>query len=729
MKFFEQWRKEPNPEEVKEPRPKSHVVGKDESSFDEKNKSESVEKNQGSELDEYQKAGQELIDSYRRFFMTFAKDVSLSFRLSNGFYIDLETGVVNLDTKWFKEKGYSKEQLRWAVLHELSHFRDLATDPKKMMENFDYIKAEAKDTGVLILKKWEDAYGQSDPELIENLKKQQPLNPKKPTETMNQTERAAYDIHHTFYNILDDIYVNNMVATKAANYEASEAEGQQVRKLYQEKLFPETDYSKLPRHLQFIYKLIREEMVKDESVQVSDEVQTRLEQAIQFQGKDYTPQQIVDGFLKPRSGRDTKAGQRYFVARNTLEPIFKELLARDLAEWQPKKPDKQKGGKGGDNNEQAERSANPFEQPYQDFNENNPDQISDSAIEDWMNKNEDKKKIETAKKDQEAKEENKSAGQKANEAQDKMDQVWADKHGIKIETLRQYRRLEQEVAPYLEDLSKMWQRIIFGKTKILERGMAGHFKSGTEMDIGKVIDEWPKIDKGNAEEARVMKKMTQKEVLTERPELIRVRLVGDLSGSMDSNKKHILEQSLVLLLSSLREFNTHLNLTRQQTKSKLTVDTEVWLFGNEAKLVKPLRGQDDFDDDLAQMIKMFEQTSTELGSTCDHKPLKKIISSLDQEEQNRIAQGKIMEMVFEITDGGSSNSAATKKAVDELVEIGVIARAFQIGQTSDGERQIFNQVWNSNREEKLGEIVGEKIENLLPAITELLKKYLSHIRL
>ncbi len=726
MNFFERFSRTPPPE-GEALRPERRVVGKEESSFDKKNDSrESDKKAEDTELDEYQKAGQALIDSYRRFFITFAKDVSLTFKMSNGFYIDLEQGIVNLDAKWFKEKGYSTEQLRFAVLHELSHFRDLAADPKMMMANFDYIKTQAKTTGAHILDKWEAAYGQKDPAFIENLKKQRPFNPKKPTETMNSVERAAYDIHHTFYNILDDIYVNNLVASKASVYEAGESGGEEVKKLYQEKLFKETDYSQLPRHLQFIYKLIREEMVADEPVIVSDEVQARLDQAIQFQGKTYTPREIVLNFIRPRAGRDTKSGQRYFVVRNTLEPIFQELLLEDLSEWQPKKPEKQKGDSQG---EPQSGSGNPFDGAYSEFNENNPDQIPDSSIEDWVHTDEDKKKVEAAKKEDASKEENKSAAARAGEAQDKMDQAWVEKHGIKIETLRKYRRLENEVAPYLEDLSNLWQRIIFGKTRQVERGIAGHFKSGTEMDIGKVIEEWPQIEKGNAEEARVMKKMTQKEILTERPELIRVRLVGDLSGSMDQSKKQVLEQCFVLLISSLREFNTHLNLTRRQTKSKLTVDTEAWVFGDSARQIKPLRGEADFDDEQVETLKMFEQLSQSLGGTNDHKPLEEIIGSLNQEEQNRISQGKIMEMVFEITDGGSNNPEAARKAVDELADIGVIVRAFQIGQTNENERLVFNQVWNTNRADKLGEIVGEKIANLLPAITELLKKYLHNVRL
>ena len=73
------------------------------------------------QLKEYQRQGQAMIDSYRKFFITFAKDVSLDFKMSNRFFIDLETGEVNLDTKWFAEKGYSKDQILWAILHELSH--------------------------------------------------------------------------------------------------------------------------------------------------------------------------------------------------------------------------------------------------------------------------------------------------------------------------------------------------------------------------------------------------------------------------------------------------------------------------------------------------------------------------------------------------------------------------------------------------------------------------------
>lgn len=700
-----------------------------------------------SELKKYQEEGQKFIDSYRRFFMTFAKDVSLDFKMSDGFYIDLEKGEVNLDTKWFSEKGFSKEQILWANLHELSHFRDLAEDPKKVMENFEYIRSRAKKTGALIFRKWEDKYGASDPEFIENLKKQKPIGKKNPPKTMSAVERAAYKIHHTFYNIFDDIYVNNLVARKASAYEKGTAGEEEVKNLYRKKLFAKTDYTKLPRHMQFIYKLIREEMAPNEKIAVNDEVGAKLDKKIKFMGGEYSAKEIVEDFIKPKKNKDTKAGQRHYVLRQTLEPIFEELLKKDLEEWDPQKSESQKSNPDGGQGEKGEpqegsESGNPFEQDYQDYDKNNPDQISEEDIENWVNKKEEDKKNKEAKKAAEQTEENKSVEEKAKEAQGKLDAEWCAKNKVNSETLKQFRKIEVEVASYLEDLSKLWQRIIFGSTRKIERGMKGYFKTGTELDIQKTVEKWPEIEKGNFEEARIFKKMAQKEILIRKPELIRVRLVGDMSGSMDAAKIHILQQCFILILSSLQEFNTYLNFERSRTKSKLEADTEAWIFGTNFEPVKKFRKDSGYNEQI-EIIQIFDKLKNTIGFTCDYKVLNNIHKSISDEDRSDINKGKTMEIIIEITDGGStviknegepnqkviSSSSETRDVVDKIAADGVIIRGFQIGNTSSEEKKIFNDVWNNGREEGLGEIVGEKIENLLPAITAVLKKYLSNVKL
>ncbi|HLD26785.1 MAG TPA: vWA domain-containing protein [Patescibacteria group bacterium] len=681
-------------------------------------------------LIKYKEEGQRMIDGHRLFFTTFAHDISLSFKMSNAFYIDFKKGEVNLDTKWFADKEFSKMMILWANLHELVHFRDLADDPEGMMRNFDYIRQKAKKTGVVMLKKWEEKYSATDPEFIERLKKQRPISKKDPSITMNAVEQAAYQVHHTFYNIFDDIYVNNLIPRKVPLFEDGETGDEEVKRLYREKLFVKSDYSSSPRHLQLLYTLLREDMVKDEEVIVSGEVSKIMEQKIPFLGKEYTPKEIVDHCIKPKGDRDTKAGQRYFVLQNTVEPLFEELLMRDLAEWDPQKTEKQKGGEG----EPKEGEGNPFDQDYQEYQQNNPDQIDSQDMRDWMDEHTEDKKKEEEQKAKEKEEESKSAKQREGESQDEMDREKMRELGIPWEIFQQYKKMEDEVAPYLEDLSKFWQRIIFGSTLKIERGMEGYFTTGIELDVLKTIEEWPKIEKGQLGEAQVMKKMMQKEVLIRKPELIRLRLVGDMSGSMNEEKKHVLQQTFVLLLSSLREFNIYLNLTRSQTKSKLGVDTEAWIFGTDAEKVKSLRSESDMDHEQVEIIKIFEKLHDTIGNTYDAGALEEIFISLTPEDKAKIKQEKIMEIVFEITDGGSTDkkgnftSQFAREAVDNLVANDVIVGGFQIGAVSKNEERIFKEVWNKNREEPLGEIVGEKIENLLPAITERLKSYLGGVR-
>jgi hypothetical protein len=582
------------------------------------------------------------------------------------------------------------------------------------------------------LEKWQRKYSACDPAFIDTLDKQHPIDPQKPDKgTMNATERAEFQIHHTFYSVFDDAYVNSSIARRAPRYEPGTQGGDEVRALYHDKFFPKTDYTGLPRHLQFLYKLLREEMVPDETVRIRDDVAAALERTIAFQGKEYTAKEIVEHFIKSRGNRDTKAGERYFILQKTLEPIWSGLLTKDLEEWDPQKtppPPPQLKGKP-DKGEVPRQGGSPFDSDYQDFEDANPDQFSPENVKDWINKREDDKKKQEAAEAAKKADENKTAAEKSKDAQEKIDEAWCGKYDVKPEALRRFRQIETGVEPYLEDLSKLWQRIIFGSTRRMERETAGYFRTGAELDIGEVIRKWPEIQKGDPAEVEVMKKTVSKERLIQCPELIRVRLVGDMSGSMKAEKIHVLQQCFVLLLSSIREFETYLNLTRSQTKTKLEVDTEGWIFGYCAEKVKRLRSDYGIEDEQVEIVKIFEHLENAIGNTYDDKALKKIREEISPEERDRIAEGKIMEIVFEITDGGSSNAGAARKAVDDLESINVITRAFQIGETNDNEKAVFNSVWNADREEKLGEIVGRDIQNLVPAIAELLKKYLGNVRL
>lgn len=683
------------------------------------------------QIEAYKQQAQEWLDSYAGLFTTFAKDVSLKFTLSDAFYINLEKGEINLDARWFAERGFSKEQIFWAVLHELTHFRDLAEDPQGTKDNFEYIIQQAKRTARVMRRKLEDTFGVGSDEVRHATAV--PAG-KKGMAAFSPIEQAAYKCHHLFFNCLDDIYVNTEIPRRAPVFQKGN-QGKVVQDLYRKQLFPGLDYTKSPQHMQLVYKLLREVMVPEEEVNVNSDVLRDAQVSFYFNNNDYSPQELIGAYIVPSSTNNTEAGERHRVLRETLEPRFVELLMRDIEDWQPQKPEDKKdapsdnmSGEGEEENDGQPTSTPPnggvempFAQAYKDFETRTPDQISETDMQEWKAGNE-----EAFRQRQE---EARAAAKKAQDEQAAIDKPWLDKIGVSQAEMKRFRDLQRQVQPYLQDLSRLWRHLVHGESREMRSGMEGHFKTGSELDIAKVVEAWPQIDKGRVDDARIMKRMMPKEVAVSRPELIRFRVVGDVSGSMNGPKLDLLRQTMVLLLSSLEEFNQHLNMTRVRTKSKMQVDTEAWKFGNHAQKIKGFRQQSRAQADQAEVVRVFTSLDSAVGSTNDADALATINQSFSPQDLKSIREGKIMEIIFEVTDGVSDAPVRTRQEVDRLLAAGVIIRAFQIGRTTVHERRPFNEVWNKNRERPLGMIIGEDIEKLLPAVVEALSEHLKNVRL
>ncbi len=718
-----------------------------------------VEKTEPSdaELVSYTKKAQTFIDRYSKtgFFASFSGDASLRFKLSNGFYFSFDTGEVNIDAKWFYERGFSERQVLWACMHEIAHFEDFKKDHDRLLENFDHITDNARQTGEYMLGRWQAVLDLNDPDqakFLDSLKAESVVHPQKPEKgSWNSLAKSSYEIHHAFYNCLDDIWVNNHVSRKAASFEKNTKGGNEVVDLYREKLFPEINYTKQSRHRQFIYKLLRDDNVPEQECEVSADVTEALERKISFAGKTYTAKQLIETHIKPKTGRDTKAGERYFVIKKTLEPIFKELLMKDLAEWKPEYKPPQKNPENGDGTSSGEGEASdkpsseefqektPFEDEIKEWDEKNMDQMPPDAMEEIQdkfeqaekNKQENKKKeIKEAKEDKENEE--KSPDEKAQDTQQHQDTAWAEKNASVsyskedlLKSLNDFRDIEAEIAPYLNELSELWRSIVFGTSRSSSRTLGGSYRTGVELDVQKAVDEWGTIKEGRMDSARIFKREEHVEVVTNTPELIRVRLLGDMSGSMRDDygeKLRTLRQVTALILSSIDEFNTYLNSTRSETKSKLRAETEVRIFGNAEKKIKSFD-----DDENVETVSVFSHLNDTIGSTYDNKALEAVIESITPDETELMQRGKILDIVFEITDGGSNAPESARAAIHSLGDKGAVVRAFQIGQTSQEEKKLFNIVWNKDGE-KYGEIVAD-ISKLVPAITQALKKYLGSIEI
>lgn len=721
-------------------------------------------------LAEITEKGQKMIDSYSKFFATFARDVSLKFVLSNGYYINFKKGEIHLNAMDFAENDMNMDQVLWSAMHELAHFIDLTDDPDGLLGNFEHIKSKTKVLSKKVLDKLLSS-GVIEAETAEKLSTR-PEPDEDGEESLTRIEQSLYRIFHSFYNCLDDVYVNNLVSRKAPKFEKRRPGGKEIYDLYKEKLFKDKDYRKIPRHMQFMFTLIRKEMVPDDEIDLSPDVLEVFEREIQFEGQSHTVKDIISKFIIPKSGRDTTSTRRNKVIRKTIEPIFEELLQKDLDDWDPKQQNQDKGegekseegGGDNENNNESKDSGenededskegkgkkpskkdpnsdefdpNPFDSAYDKFKKGIPDRLTEKDIKKFIKVAKEKEKEKKNKEEQV----NQSVETQSQFSQEAMDKEWAKKNNVDMETLAEFRRIENEVAPYLEELSVLWRDIVYGSTKEISVGVETGHKTG-ELNIGQVIEQWPQIEKHQFDDVRVMDKRVERSSTVLKPELIRVRIVGDVSGSMfqdsvynttedkyeDSPKIKILKQAVVLLLSSLKEFNTYLNLTRATTKSKLEVDTEAWIFGNYPVKVKKSRSETGIEEEQARIVETVAHLNTNLSNTYDNLALQQIRESLTPEEISRIKDKKILEIVFEITDGVPNLPDHTKNEIESLDELGAIIRGFQIGEVYDDYRETFDKVWNQNGEVR-GEVVGSSIQNLIPAITSALKKYLKNVRL
>lgn len=354
-----------------------------------------------------------------------------------------------------------------------------------------------------------------------------------------------------------------------------------------------------------------------------------------------------------------------------------------------------------------------YDDKYDEQEENSPDQGSDEEVQEF---------VDDQKEEQDRKE---------REERERKDREWCEDRDIDVSQLENYRKIEKEVEPYLEDLTHLWQKIIYGRSDGMSAGMEGHYKIGDELDVNKAITDWAQVVNNDFENMRFMKRMTSKENEVKRPDLIRVRLLVDISQSMQSGgKTETLQKSAVLLLSSLDKFGAMLDFNRSNMKSKLQVDTQVIGYGVNARILKNFRSHSSELIDQGRIIQIADRLSKPNDmSTNDAAALRLVSNSLDGYELNQIKNDKTMEIVFEITDGGSDNTSATRRELDQLLDKKVIARAFQIGKVSSYDVEKFDTVWNDDRENPLGFVVGNDLAMLPELMTKALKEYLGNVEI
>lgn len=216
--------------------------------------------------------------------------------VGEGWATDTKTGSFTIDPSFFIEKGYSADHCVFATLHELmAHVRDIKRDPVFSARQNAFIM------------------GSKDP----------------------QEQQAR----HIFNNILTDIHGNKQIMNMLPAMQEVGAD------IYASRLFPAerggepVDYASNPMHLQFLYKIIRQEMIPGSKTPVRQEVDEAINQLRNFQGGQIDLISfLTDPGARGANGKKLSGSDRFDYWLTQIWPKYENLIKLDKQEAETPKP-------------------------------------------------------------------------------------------------------------------------------------------------------------------------------------------------------------------------------------------------------------------------------------------------------------------------------------------------------------------------------------------------------
>lgn len=634
-------------------------------------------------------------------FREYAGDTSLTFAVTEDavkagtFFIDLKKGAIHANAQWFEDEGYSREQFLWACLHEMEHFLDMKSSPREFLAHFESMRQK------------DAVYGGIKP-------------------------------FHTLYNVLDDVKVNTSVAKRAgfAYKDKDSAMGGAVRELYTTKLFPKIDFTRQPLHLQFVYALLREEMLGEECL-VAPRVRALVDGDIQVGGNamplkvflremstHFTPAE----FLRKRSEKEVLEAEiamlhktaaalpqvvfkqrlqqkerelravrnyldhvyppdkRYALVEKFIEPLYRELLEADKQEKSPEQMEQaysemEKGDFHGFSDEELQRIVERF-QEMEEARDTAAQPVAQPGFPKQMP----------------------SQDPQAPTVSQQLD----EKYHIPAASRSEYERVRREVEGFLPQMRAAFEQVV-QESREVTREPEGHFRKGARLDIRRLIRAYPGSVVGQPESVAPLifeRWMPQLEQLR-KPRNIRVHMLVDLSSSMKGEAAFIQEQCVVLIQETLRLINLkamELRAYDQELAPALTTESQVIGFGTETLVIKPMHiytahsstaFTETLEQDLADTVKaMGALQNPDMNETKDAQAIEGVLDSIDEGRQKEAEEGEVLDVVFHFTDGGSHTKEASHTAVQRLVRSHAHVFGFQLGSPGTSDEETFRYVFD-----------------------------------
>ena len=522
--------------------------------------------------------------------------------VGKGWATDLKTGSFTIDPSFFIEKGYSADHCVFATLHELmAHVRDVKHDPVFAARQRAFIMG-----------------------------------------SKNPQERQARQI---FNNILTDVHGNKQIMNMLPAMREVGAD------LYDNRLFPTerdsepVDYTKEPMHLQFLYKIIRQEMIPGSETPVRQEVDEAIDQLRNFQGGQIDLISfLTDPNAKGSDGKKMSGNDRFDYWLTQIWPRYEKLIELDKQEAKDNQQDSDSP-----QNDTGEQDNNPFSDAYTDYFDNkHPEPLSPEEHE---------KIHKTIKKaNQDKRRENITPEQREYRRQREANRRYREQTG---HSLREKEKYNSEVRRFRKQINQMRQvfRSILDEVVATRRGLSRRaHQDGDVLDPNRLAQTVADIRSGVAPEA-----FQRYEAIRGRTELsckTDYFFVFDCSDSMAGKSAQSAASCAVIMLEGLASMERDIRKLEKEQNidlSDLSVRTALYTFGNSSVCHKPLGSG---LNDKQRLDTYAAVSAADAGGTADYLALQEIAGLRRDHDRQRI--------IIVVTDGESNDRNAAYAAINQL---------------------------------------------------------------
>jgi len=394
-------------------------------------------------------------------------------------------------------------------------------------------------------------------------------------------------------------------------------------------------------HLQLAYAILREGVLSDEKVDINSQVRDALERLQAVSGKSGQTRNVIAMVTDPRTDHlsRTRLVERY------IEPELEALYQQDLE-------DRQKNQSQGEPQEEGQPSNDKgFESYYDEYDQNNPQPMTEQKKEEA---------IKERKTHIESETERQQSG-------------YSEEHGVTREDIAEYNQEYKKIERFIEPLREIFYRIV-EERRIPIRSLSKLAEEGVMLEPGLVGQAYADIESG-VEAPKVMRDFEGQEIIENIPGKFRIRLIGDLSVSMNGEKLKVQRQTAQLVLEALKEFSDLLDENRSALSVDLDIQSEVVTFGTGdlTKVVKPLSRE----LTEKQRIEAFKALSKTGGSTNDFDALQIVEDEIRTEAADNpqylsdLRRDKVREIVIVFSDGDSNNAGLVQTRLEVLRGMGV----------------------------------------------------------